>query len=68
VGISSLLTEQELFYLLSEKLNENCIESKKSPKPIKVVILDRNDVENNGIATVHYESFNHALEAKKLLN
>ena len=65
VGISSLLTEQELFYLLSEKINDN---SKQGPKPVKVVILDRNDVENNGIATVHYSSFNHALEAKKLLN
>ena len=68
VGISSLLTELELFYLLSEKINENCTEEKQSPKPVKVVILDRNDVENNGIATVHYSSFNHALEAKKLLN
>jgi hypothetical protein len=51
--------------LLSEKIGGK---DGNYPKPVKVVLLDRNDVENNGIATVHYSSFNHALEAKKLLN
>ena len=52
VGISSLLPESELFHLLSYKISEN------APKPIKVVYFEKNDVENNGIALVYYQSFN----------
>ena len=69
VGISSLITEEEIFYLLSDKITENSeSDEQQCPKPLKVILFDKNDVENNGIALVDYRSFNEAMEAKQLLN
>jgi hypothetical protein len=69
VGISSLITEEEIFYLLSDKITENSeADEQQCPKPLKVILFDKNDVENNGIALVNYRSFNEAMEAKQLLN
>lgn len=69
IGVPSLISESELFYMLSDKIYENNDdEDQQQPKPVKIIMFDKNDVENNGIALVHYSSFNQALEAKKLLN
>ena len=69
MGISSLITEEEIFYLLSDKITENSeSDEQQCPKPLKVILFDKNDVENNGIALVNYRSFNEAMEAKQLLN
>lgn len=55
--------------MLSDKITENSeSDEQQCPKPLKVILFDKNDVENNGIALVNYRSFNEAMEAKQLLN
>ncbi len=59
IGVPSLISESELFYMLSDKIYENNDdEDQQQPKPVKIIMFDKNDVENNGIALVHYSSFN----------
>lgn len=62
LGISPLLSEPELMYLLRERMGN------PAPAPLSVQMLYRSDVSNAGIGIAHYSSFNAALEAKRSLN
>ena len=61
VGISPLLGEEELLYMLSKKV-EN------APTPAAVTIFDKNESLSSGFAIIHYTSFSECLEAKRKLN
>lgn len=62
VGISPLLSQIELMFLLREKM------ASPAPAPLRVEHLFRSDVANSGISLAHYHSFSAALEAKRSLN
>ena len=62
VGLSPLLSETELMYLLRERMGN------PAPTPLKVQMLYRTDVSNAGLGIALYPSFNTALEAKRSLN
>ncbi len=62
VGLSPLLTEDELFFLLTHRMVGS------SPSPTKVILFDQNASFSTGIALVQYPSFSAALEAKRNIN
>ena len=62
VGLSPLLTEDELFYLLTYRMLGS------TPSPTKVILFDQNDSFSTGIALIQYPSFSAALEAKRNIN